>query len=210
MGSRDEKFRFRINCSSIILSFLCFWPLSVWGGGSVDTEFFEKYNLSPREKCEVYFSWNQTNELKTVNCDQIQTFQAIKTISLATQSKTPEIFLSSQDDDWPLTNMHIKTKLEGGELSIASLLVNGADFNISEYLFANQKSFTSVEVGFIGEVIMIQLRNSSMTQLSIIPKYCRDKDTNWVEYYINQSFSWYPPFQEDSYIKTFFKTPSCT
>ena len=118
-----------------------------------------------------------------------------------------EISLSStKDDAWPLVDVVVKTKSTSGRLTIVSLSIDDARYTLSEYMPVEKYGFSAIHIGYVGEVILIRLEHQSITQLSIIPEYCEDGD---VGFGVSQVFSWYPPFQEESYWKTFYTTPQC-
>jgi len=202
----QTKFRFRVNRILIFIAVVIAFaiPSTVWGGGTNDSEFFDSYSLSEREKCEIQKSW--LNEENT-KCAGGQYFQPIRSLKVDNTKKEQEIFLSSKkDDDWPLVNIALKAEMKSGYLIVSSLSINGFGYDLAEYLYADQMEYETIEIGRVGDAIVIQLKGQSTTQLSIISKYC---DNGEVAYVVSQAFSWYPPMQGESYSKTFFKSPTC-
>jgi len=215
MESGQKKLRFRVNRAliSVLMIFILFLSFqSVEAGGNSGAEFFDNYKLSQREKCEIYrsilnrISSNEHEEI----CSKVVTFKAVRSLKPNKALREQSIYLSStKDDDWSLIDVSIKTELKGDVLNIKDLVVNDFSFNISEYLFGYKGDYNSIEIGSIGEVIIIQLKDQSILQLSIIPTQCENEGLIYTDYSVFQVFSWYPPMQGASYSKAFFKSPIC-
>lgn len=184
----------------------------IWAGGRVDEEFFETYTLTEREMCELIASHSPFNERrwKVNNCDQQTKFKPLRSIRAPAYGEADmeqEISLSSSiGEDWPLADITIKTKSTAGLLTINKLSINDVGYNLSEYMPEEKHGYSAIHIGYSGEAILIRLEHQSITQLAIVPTYCKDKS---VDFTASQVLSWYPPFQEDSYSKTFFTSPTC-
>lgn len=211
MTSLQEKPRYRVSTSLIIIQLIfiiCF--SSAWADGSLDEEFFERYTPSKREMCEIYKSWLSTEQMNahSAYCKGVALFKPIRTLKADINKKEQAIYLSSKrDNDWPLVDVSVKAQMNPERLKITSFLLNGYGYDLSEYTASSGKwDYSEISVGYIGEVIILQLRENRIEQLFFIPQHCDDGE---VEYSVNQVFSWYPPMQEDSYSKTFITSPSC-
>lgn len=185
---------------------------STLADGQLGAEFFETYPLNKREMCEIIASHPSYREKnwETNNCDKQNLFKPIRSIQSPAYDEADMeqvISLSSKkDDDWPLVDVVVKTKSTSGYLSIDTLSIDGGEYNLWDYMAEEKHGFSAVHISHVGGVILIRLEHQSITQLSITPEYCEDGD---VGFGVSQVFSWYPPFQEESYSKSFYKTPGC-
>jgi len=216
MATRQEKIGFRINCTLILTILLLLSSLFslAWADGRNDSDFFKNYKLTQREKCEIFssFSGKKDTQNYSSNCNKTSIFMPIRSLGSNEVTEKRDIHLSSKkDEDWQLVDVSVKMELVNELLVIKGVWVNNRSYNLSEYLFADQTNYDSIEIGNIDNVIIIQLKNQSIIQVSIIPHYCYGDgdELTYVDYSVSQVFSWYPPMQEDSYTKTFFKSPTC-
>jgi len=115
-------------------------------------------------------------------------------------------YRSQSEKDWPFADISIQSIVKDWNFKDISFLLDGTIFDLSEYVLGYQKGFDQIELGYSGSTILIRLQETSIHQIAITQNYCEDGS---VDYSVSEVFSWYPPFLEDSYHKTIFKTPSC-
>ena len=214
MINRETILRFRSSSilKLVILTLACISSSNTWADGRPDADYFEKGNLSHREKCEIIASHPSftAEGMKKNSCNEHDLFRPIRSIispAYDTLDLEAEISLSAtKDDDWPLQDIQIKTKSTSGNLTIDMVSINNFRYDLFEYMPEEKHGFSAIHIGFVGEVILIRLEHKSITQFAITPIYCEDGD---VDLNVSQVLSWYPPFQEDSYSKSYFTSPSC-
>lgn len=214
MINRDTILRFRNSSilKLVILTLACIFPSNTWADGRPDADYFEKGNLTQREKCEIIASHASfaAEGMKKHSCNQHDLFRPIRSLispAYDAPDMEAEISLSAtKDDDWPLQDILIKTKSNSGSLTIDMVSINNSRYDLFESMPEEKHGFSAIHIGFVGEVILIRLEHQSITQFAITPTYCENGD---VDLNISQVFSWYPPFQEDSYSKSYFTSPSC-
>jgi len=187
----------------------------VWAGGKDATSFSDTYSLSAIEYCEIYLSWvtephPDYNSEQYMSCKKMDTFKPVRTLTAKEEKDSKEKIISlssAKDNDWPLINVNIKAELKSWRFMSTSLMIDGHEYNLSEYVLGHSGGYRSIEVGYLDKTIILRLKNKSITQLAIMPTYCENGS---IDYTVEQIFSWYPPLLESSYQKTFIKTPSCT
>ena len=142
-------------------------------------------------------------------CDKVSPFHAVG--KLVAEGENGENYQkleyrSQSEKDWPFADISIQSIVKDWNFKDISFLLDGTIFDLSEYVLGYQKGFDQIELGYSGSTILIRLQETSIHQIAITQNYCEDGS---VDYSVSEVFSWYPPFLEDSYHKTIFKTPSC-
>jgi hypothetical protein len=189
------------------LSFFVCTTNAAYADSMVDQGFFEAPPLTKREKCEIEKSWPVRKLDGSLDCSDVQLFKPLQLLSSRDERPLQELKISSQtNDQWSFPDLHIKTERTQSHLRISSFSLAGFNYDLSEYIPLETHGYREIGVGNIDNVIILQLHAQNITQLFFIPHQCDDGD---VSYTIKQVFSWYPPFQGDSYHKTFFTTPVC-
>ena len=199
-----------VTCLSVLLSMIS----TAAAGERDDAHFFEEYNLSLREKCEMIRSWPSAQAaMPEAFCENVSLFDPIRTLDREQTPEALEISLSSSGDgDWPLTDIRLQVKKnDAGRFLVTSTFLDKGNYDLSEYFLGGQRiGFDKIEIGYIGEAIILQFKGQSYTQISIVPIYCQSDELNYTEYGVSQVFSWYAPMQGHSFAKTFINSPSCT
>ena len=199
---------FAIICAALI-------PLSTWAEDNADVSSSEPNALSTLEKCEIYMSsvherhpdFGSDQYLK---CKDMNLFQPLRTITFSKENKQEDNRLSlskSTNKDWPLVDLSITVTAGEWSFEVPQLMLSGLEYNLSDYILGPSKGYSNIKVGYSGETIIIQLRGLGIDQLTLTPSQCEDES---LEYNVTQVLSWYPPFRDDGYTKTFIKWPCTT
>jgi len=217
MGFSHEKFGFhsyRILMIEFLAIILFLFPSLAWSDEPHVSQFSEAHSLSLREFCDIYRSaderrYSDSGRLMFTKCDKVSPFHAVG--KLVPEGENGENYqkleyTSQSETDWPFADVSIRSIEKDWNFKDISFVLDGTIFDLSEYVLGYQKGFDQIELGYSGSTILIRLQETSIHQVAITQNYCEDGS---VDYSVSEVFSWYPPFLEDSYHKTIFKTPTC-
>ena len=191
-------------------------PSSIWAEGNDDDVSSSESNvLSTLEKCEIYRSSVSEGHPdfgsdEYQKCENMDLFQPLKEISFSAASEQKEKSVSltkSKDKNWPLTDLSITAKSGQWSLESPKLMLGGLEYNLSDYIIGRPEGYSNIKVGYSDESIIVQLLGLSIYQLKFTPSHCKGEA---LEYNLTQVLSWYPPFHDDGYSKTFIKWPCTT
>ena len=203
--------------SLIVSAIICaaLIPLSTWAEDNADVSSSEPNALSTLEKCEIYMSsvherhpdFGSDQYLK---CKDMNLFQPLRTITFSKENKQEDNRLSlskSTDKDWPLVDLSITVTSGEWSFETPQLMLNDLEYNLSDYIVGPAESYGNIKVGYSGETIIIQLSGLGIVQLTLTPSQCEGESS---QYNLTEVLSWYPPFGDHGYSKSFIKWPCTT
>ena len=190
-------------------------PLSTWAEDNVDVSSSEPNALSTLEKCEIYMSsvyeghpdFENDQYLK---CKDMNLFEPLRTITFSKENKQEATRLSlskSTDKDWPLVDLSITVTSGKWSFETPQLMLSDQEYNLSDYIVGPPEGYSNIKLGYSGETIIIQLRGLGIDQLTLTPSQCEGESS---QYGLTEVLSWYPPFGDDGYSKSFIKWPCTT
>ena len=113
---------------------------------------------------------------------------------------------SDTNEEWPFPELILNSENGDSDLKIIDFSLGGLKYVLSEYVPMESNEYRSIGVRKLDDVLFVQLSGYKIYQFLIIPHSSEGEE---VGYTAKQVFSWYPPFQGDSYSKAYFNTPIC-